>query len=1082
MTALLFLISVCRSFFSKHADLLVPGRRLAFDGEEPGPEGQTICKGSEEDAFDESGSASPQTSLFTPKAKKIRVEADGPDGPPRRPSHPADEDDSTSEGRRRKRRASERHSGFALSKDKHQTSSEEVSKPPERSGEELEAASALLALQETFATQVEPPTMLPEPTLASAGSTGLLVSPYVLVPIRATSTGASQATASIPLALLARSVQVFLPPAPALSSAGARLTAFGLEGAGVSVRDASSHLPRDEERPSTSSVVVTAAAYPGPREHPYYRVPTVNPLYRGVRRFEPERVKSSASATLKTCVQLNKMRLLLAEEQLGPLQLDELVQITYEILSYTYHYETFSTKHLSPSIATRILGRRYLFLDSAIAALQVLEEPLSEPWWKQIVSVIPDDTLQGSSYAPARRTPAAAFYSDLIKKLHGALQILKTGIRLSEEETISLKRSLFCSRFSPSNFRESNVLRRHLSLREAKCASHYLQLVSISSETPSLCAARPVLVRDALLVLEVTLEIASCRRRSHTYTGLPFQLEHAAVPDRPVAPSHAREKRGCEDVHRFSFFSYRAQSKASFAVFASVTAILFLILVCQSVRTRRDSWILTRRLSDDADSPRSSPDSRVLCVDSGEEAPEELSPTTRQTSLSAPKAKKARAEAGGERSAPSSPADENDSTSEGEGVQPLTSEGRLRKRRASELYSGFARSKDKHQTSSEEVPESPERGEEELEAASALLSLQDSLATVFEPKTILPEPTLASAGPSVLPAPAYVVSPMLATSTGAFQMAASNLLQIVVQPVQIFLPLTTGFVPAEARGAFVGARLNGDSTRASTGSASAHAPLNEEGPSPSLAVAAAAPCSGPRAHPYYRIPRVDPFHKGMRRFNREHATSAAFAFSNTHVHLRKMRILLSEEQLSLPQLDELARLAAEVLSHIYHHERHSTRESKPSNATQALGRRYLLLDSAIAALQVLEEPLGGPWWERIVSVIPDDTVAEPAYTSGRLRRASPLLVELMKKLHRALRILKAGIRLSQEETISLKRSLFFSPSAPRNLRNPRFLTGKDLIFRTDKRMHLLRTEAGAGLCPTLNSRVPKVNKGKGSTL
>ncbi|KAL8271550.1 hypothetical protein Esti_004585 [Eimeria stiedai] len=450
------------SFFSKRADLFVVRRRLALSGEHPDREGQIICEGAEEETCDETNPTPQQTSLSSPKEKKARVEAGAE---PSGPSSPVDADESTSEsdgdqqptseGRRRKRLASKLPSGPAPGKDEHQSASEEVPESPGRNEEELEVASALLALQESFAAVVEPRGPASEPTLASAGTSLPLVPTYVLIPILATSTGAAEATASSPLQLFVHPVGVLVPSAPALVSTEASPTSISVERAGAFAASASSHTSSNDERPSTSSAVVGATACPGPREHPYYRIPTVDPLYRGVRRFNPERAKSFAFANLKTCVQLSRMRSLLAEELLTPPELDELAGLTSEILSYTYHYEHSSTKHLVPSIATQTLGRRYLLLDAVIAALQVLEEPPNELWWQQIVSVIPDDSLQESSYARVRYSPSTTFHRDLMKKLHRALQILKTGTRLSKEDTILLKRSLFCNRFSPRSFKDS---------------------------------------------------------------------------------------------------------------------------------------------------------------------------------------------------------------------------------------------------------------------------------------------------------------------------------------------------------------------------------------------------------------------------------------------------------------------------------------------------------------------------------------------------------------------------------------------------------------------------------------------------
>ncbi|KAL8430817.1 hypothetical protein ACSSS7_005700 [Eimeria intestinalis] len=436
---------------------------------------------------------------------------------------------------------------------------------------------------------------------------------------------------------------------------------------------------------------------------------------------------------------------------------------------------------------------------------------------------------------------------------------------------------------------------------------------------------------------------------------------------------------------------------------------------------RAHSWVVTRKLSGDGHLSDSGSENLVVCEGSSDEAPGESDPHSAQAPLEPPIPKKAKVEAGGGLSGAQS-AVEEESTSGSDDERPSTSAGRKRKRKAGAPFS---------ETVVAGEPESPARSEGELEAASALLSLQHSLAVASEPSMVAGEPSPASV-------PSDVAVQVPATSVGASQMPAPTLVQLLLRPVKNPLPSASALLPTDPSAPSSAAALSAEGAGAAAASTSSA--TSSEGQQPSTSFAAGSDASPPerRVHPYYRTPTVDPMHLTVRRFRSDWAADNAFAFTRLCSQLQKMRGHLVRDTLGPTQLDQLAQVTLEVVSYMYHYERASTKSAPPSHAARDVGRRYMELDMIVAALQVLGEPASGDWWDSIMSVIPDDTLAEPMYAPLHDTAAARFHANLLRRLHAAVRTLKRGVRLSEQETITLKRDLFCSRYSPSNFKTSRW--------------------------------------------
>ncbi|KAL8445517.1 hypothetical protein Emag_005092 [Eimeria magna] len=204
-------------------------------------------------------------------------------------------------------------------------------------------------------------------------------------------------------------------------------------------------------QPSVSSGIPAPSLEASGGVHPFYRVPSVNPMDQTMRRFSPQKALSAHHAYAKIAWRLPLLRRLLAKASLTSPELSHLAELTACVLAHVRYFENTPTQNIAPFRAVRLLGRRFVTLDAAIAALQALGETASGDWWDTIVGSMPDHTTHASR--PGGSNELIIFNDNLLKRLADGLRTLKTGVRLSMEETISIKRLLFCSPLSPSYFK-----------------------------------------------------------------------------------------------------------------------------------------------------------------------------------------------------------------------------------------------------------------------------------------------------------------------------------------------------------------------------------------------------------------------------------------------------------------------------------------------------------------------------------------------------------------------------------------------------------------------------------------------------
>ncbi|KAL8438166.1 hypothetical protein ACSSS7_000401 [Eimeria intestinalis] len=181
-------------------------------------------------------------------------------------------------------------------------------------------------------------------------------------------------------------------------------------------------------------------------------------------------------------------------------------------------------------------------------------------------------------------------------------------------------------------------------------------------------------------------------------------------------------------------------------------------------------------------------------------------------------------------------------------------------------------------------------------------------------------------------------------------------------------------------------------------------------------------------HAFSRLPRVAGCDPGALRslFDAERAVSHV-GIPKLKVHgLQKLSALLLEEELSFGQMRQVAALTEQFVSHMTLYERMSLPPC-PSYAVEALGFRFLVLEMTVSALHLLGVPPSGPWWDNMVSRIPDE------YTRPFTRWDETLPsfnANLMTRLTEAIRMLKAGQRPAPNVVVHLKRCLFCCIHSP----------------------------------------------------
>ncbi|KAL8436646.1 hypothetical protein ACSSS7_001576 [Eimeria intestinalis] len=191
-----------------------------------------------------------------------------------------------------------------------------------------------------------------------------------------------------------------------------------------------------------------------------------------------------------------------------------------------------------------------------------------------------------------------------------------------------------------------------------------------------------------------------------------------------------------------------------------------------------------------------------------------------------------------------------------------------------------------------------------------------------------------------------------------------------------------------------------------------------------------------REHPFSRVPYVQPSDQAKRRFNPRRALYEGLPSHYVPGGLFRLRALLTRQSLGGGDLDQVAALLEEVVGYVYFRETRSCEDNHPSVAVRNLGRRLVLLDIIVAALQVLGEPLPAPWWVDFVDGIPIVTrqsIRQPDRNSVENQNLS-----MLEKITAALQILKTGVRPPKKDLVDIKKFLFTSPHGPYCFKKPRW--------------------------------------------
>ncbi|KAL8435291.1 hypothetical protein Efla_002546 [Eimeria flavescens] len=273
-------------------------------------------------------------------------------------------------------------------------------------------------------------------------------------------------------------------PLPASSPAGSSPSGYlALSASDVSSEalQANSHgvhesfrAPRDKElvpsslqasEDSTASFMVPSLVPPMPlTTHLYYRLPHLD-REKVRRRFVIARAFSS-NVSRSGYPELREIRRLLAQPAITPIEADVLIVATERLVNFMLHYHRTFMHRRRPGEAAITLARRYLLFEGVFCVIQVVGPAMIAPsWWSRFCALIPKD--------PAPPPKGEGFKTiklyDLVTRLSSAIDMLKNGIRPSEQMTVRLKRALFTTYASSLNLEDENKLEQY----STDCASFW---------------------------------------------------------------------------------------------------------------------------------------------------------------------------------------------------------------------------------------------------------------------------------------------------------------------------------------------------------------------------------------------------------------------------------------------------------------------------------------------------------------------------------------------------------------------------------------------------------------------------------
>ncbi|KAL8439024.1 hypothetical protein Efla_002433 [Eimeria flavescens] len=220
--------------------------------------------------------------------------------------------------------------------------------------------------------------------------------------------------------------------------------------AGAREDEFSSKSPVAVAQPSVASTCTTTE-WNGSM-HPFVRLPVV-PRDAMRRNFDLS-ASRYCQHRCQTTAMLAKIRELLAQPALSSPEVDDLMSATEALVRYVIRRVGQRATDVHPSKVVRQLGYFFIVLDSVVCVKQILGDRMNvEKWWGQFAESFPTDfqRWRGNIF----RSPEVKHAGKLMNRLLGVMEIYKRGDRPQPKEVLSLKKMLFCSKYTPAAFKES---------------------------------------------------------------------------------------------------------------------------------------------------------------------------------------------------------------------------------------------------------------------------------------------------------------------------------------------------------------------------------------------------------------------------------------------------------------------------------------------------------------------------------------------------------------------------------------------------------------------------------------------------
>ncbi|KAL8448384.1 hypothetical protein Emed_003914 [Eimeria media] len=206
--------------------------------------------------------------------------------------------------------------------------------------------------------------------------------------------------------------------------------------------------------------------------------------------------------------------------------------------------------------------------------------------------------------------------------------------------------------------------------------------------------------------------------------------------------------------------------------------------------------------------------------------------------------------------------------------------------------------------------------------------------------------------------------------------------------------------------------------------------------SPSSAVVGPGPSSAPSGddttvHPWLRVPDFTPG-VGEMEF-RPDSLGSSLAYYIHGPLMVKIRELLIQAKLDCRSANRLVVYSEFLANHAYQRMRGPVSSRRPTDAAEALGRRFMIFFLLHSASKALRQPWPQQqWWRDLASGIPSKCPFTPG--GKGLNSASKASVALAEQLSAAIELYKSGSAPDDNEIVEIMRKLFCSPVSPHHFK------------------------------------------------